>query len=167
MAIESRKMLDCRTTPSAANCTLTISGAEDEVLAAGAQHAVAVHHHTDEPALREALRPHLVEVVDGTSESGAFVQLIEFRTERFDAWAEIQDRFAEAIGSERATRWSVICADRDVPDTYLCVVEFPDYDTAMSNSAHPATSAFLTELSAICEDAPTFRNLDVRRARPY
>ena len=37
----------------------------------------------------------------------------------------------------------------------------------MANSGHPATGEFLSELTKICEDEPTFRNLTVRRARPY
>jgi hypothetical protein len=37
----------------------------------------------------------------------------------------------------------------------------------MANSGHPATSAFLAELTKICDDEPTFRNLTVLRARPY
>ena len=52
----ARMVADCRDCPSESGCTLTISGEEDEVLAAAAAHAVAVHQHTDGPELREALR---------------------------------------------------------------------------------------------------------------
>lgn len=51
-----RKMIDCRDQPSESNCTLTISGEEDEVVRAAAEHAVSVHGHTDGPELRDALR---------------------------------------------------------------------------------------------------------------
>jgi predicted small metal-binding protein len=51
-----RKMIDCRDQPSESNCTLTISGEEDEVVRAAAEHAVSVHGHTDGPELREMLR---------------------------------------------------------------------------------------------------------------
>jgi len=47
---------DCRDMPSEMNCTLTISGEEDEVVAAASQHAAAVHGHTDTPELREQIR---------------------------------------------------------------------------------------------------------------
>jgi predicted small metal-binding protein len=47
--------------PSESGCTLTISGEEEEVVAAAAQHAVAVHGHTDGPELREQIRSSLKE----------------------------------------------------------------------------------------------------------
>lgn len=52
----SRKMADCRRFESDNNCTLTIIGEEDEVIAAAAQHAVAAHGHPDSPELRDQLR---------------------------------------------------------------------------------------------------------------
>lgn len=58
-----RKVADCRDMPSDVNCTLTISGSEDEVLAAATQHAVTVHGHTDTPEFREQLRSVLKEEV--------------------------------------------------------------------------------------------------------
>ncbi|SDL90463.1 DUF1059 domain-containing protein [Streptomyces wuyuanensis] len=52
----TRKVADCRRFPSETDCTLTISGEEDEVLRAATAHAVAVHGHTDSPELREKIR---------------------------------------------------------------------------------------------------------------
>jgi hypothetical protein len=51
-----RKYVDCREYPSEKNCSLKISGTEDEVLAAATQHAVAAHGHEDSAELREQLR---------------------------------------------------------------------------------------------------------------
>lgn len=51
-----RKIADCRRFQSDDNCTLTIIGNEDEVVAAAAEHATAAHGHTDTPELREQLR---------------------------------------------------------------------------------------------------------------
>ncbi|WP_225841572.1 DUF1059 domain-containing protein [Streptomyces albus] len=51
-----RKVADCREHPSESQCTLTISGEEDEVVQAAAEHAVSVHGHTDSPELREQIR---------------------------------------------------------------------------------------------------------------
>jgi len=51
-----RKVVDCRDMPSESGCTLTIAGTEDEVVVAAAQHAQAVHGHTDTPELREEIR---------------------------------------------------------------------------------------------------------------
>jgi predicted small metal-binding protein len=55
----SRKMLDCRDFPSVANCTLTISGEEEEVLRAAVMHAVDVHGHRDTPEFRNELKTSL------------------------------------------------------------------------------------------------------------
>ena len=52
----TRKVADCREFPSESNCTLTISGEEDEVVRAAAEHAVSVHQHQDTPELRVQLR---------------------------------------------------------------------------------------------------------------
>jgi len=48
----SRKVADCRDYPSESNCTLTISGEEDEVLTAATQHAMSVHGHQDAVEVR-------------------------------------------------------------------------------------------------------------------
>lgn len=52
----TRKVIDCRLYPSQKNCSLTISGAEDEVLEVAVYHAVLAHGHKDTPELRDQLR---------------------------------------------------------------------------------------------------------------
>jgi predicted small metal-binding protein len=51
-----RKVADCREFPSETNCTLTISGEEDEVVRAASEHACSVHGHTDNAELRQQVR---------------------------------------------------------------------------------------------------------------
>ena len=48
-----RKSIDCRDYPSDKNCSLKISGTEDEVLDAAVQHAVSAHGHENTPELRD------------------------------------------------------------------------------------------------------------------
>lgn len=55
----ARKVADCRDFPNERGCTLTISGEEDEVVAAAVQHAVTVHGHADDEELRTWLRQNL------------------------------------------------------------------------------------------------------------
>jgi len=55
-AASGRKYIDCSEFPSDSNCTLKISGKEDEILPVAAQHAAAVHGHEDTPELRDQLR---------------------------------------------------------------------------------------------------------------
>jgi len=53
---QQRKSVDCREYPSEKNCSLKISGTEDEVLDAAVQHAVSAHGHENAAGLREELR---------------------------------------------------------------------------------------------------------------
>ena len=58
-----RKVADCRDFPSENNCTLTISGEEDEVVLAATEHAVSVHGHEDTAEVRTWLRQNLKDEV--------------------------------------------------------------------------------------------------------
>lgn len=60
----TRKTIDCRDYPSEKNCSLRISGTEEEVLDAATQHAIRVHGHQDSPELREEIRSLLKESND-------------------------------------------------------------------------------------------------------
>jgi predicted small metal-binding protein len=60
----TRKAIDCRDHPSETNCSLRISGTEEEVLDAATQHAVRSHGHENSPELREQLRSMLKEAKD-------------------------------------------------------------------------------------------------------
>jgi plasmid stability protein len=51
-----RKIADCRRFESENNCSLTIIGEEDEVIAVAARHAADAHGHEDTAELREQLR---------------------------------------------------------------------------------------------------------------
>ena len=52
----ARKVIDCRNFPSEKNCTLAISGTEEEVLDLAVLHASTVHGHPNTPELREQIR---------------------------------------------------------------------------------------------------------------
>jgi predicted small metal-binding protein len=52
----ARKSIDCRDHPSENNCSLKMSGTEEEVLDAAVQHAVAAHGHRESAELRQELR---------------------------------------------------------------------------------------------------------------
>lgn len=51
-----RKFIDCSEFPSEKDCTLRISGTEDEVLEAATAHAVSTHGHQDTLEFRDQLR---------------------------------------------------------------------------------------------------------------
>ncbi|WP_058045815.1 DUF1059 domain-containing protein [Streptomyces roseifaciens] len=52
----TRKVADCSRLPSETDCSLTITGEEDEVIRAASEHAVSVHKHQDSAAFREQIR---------------------------------------------------------------------------------------------------------------
>lgn len=51
-----RKVADCRRFPSEKNCSLTISGTEQEVFEVALWHATKAHGHKDTPEFRKQLR---------------------------------------------------------------------------------------------------------------
>jgi predicted small metal-binding protein len=57
----TRKYIDCREHPDDTGCTLYLSGHEDEVVRAAAEHAASVHGMQDTPELREQFRGMLKE----------------------------------------------------------------------------------------------------------
>jgi Protein of unknown function (DUF1059) len=162
----TRRTIDCGTVPNDVGCTLAISGERDELVAAATQHAVTVHGHADTPELREQLSGLLTDE-PALSAPGAFIQLIEFDTDRIAEWDAIIDRWAAAIGAQRTVRWSILGTDRDRPGRHVALVEFPGYAEAMANSRHPATGAFLKELQSMSSSEPQFRNLDVGSTQTY
>jgi hypothetical protein len=163
----TRMMIDCRTVPSESNCTVTLHGEPEELLELAARHAVDVHGHIDGPELRDGLRSAMTPAWEPPTEQGAFIQVIEFATDQIEEWGPIQERLIKTLGPDRPMRWSVLTGDRDRPGNYVALVEFGSHDAAMANSANPATGTWFAELSAVCASAPTFRNLDVARVRPY
>lgn len=53
---DTRKVIDCRNFPSDKNCSLAISGTEEEVLDLAVLHASTVHGHENTAELREQIR---------------------------------------------------------------------------------------------------------------
>jgi quinol monooxygenase YgiN len=92
-----------------------------------------------------------------------FIQIIEFRTSQLAEVESVMDEWVIATEGRRSAGRSNLTADKDQPDTYVQIVEFPSYEQAMANSSMPETSQFSERLFKLCEGPPTFRNLDVVR----
>ena len=54
--MSTRKVADCRKFPSEKNCSLCISGSEEEVVPIAVHHAVESHGHADTPELHEQIK---------------------------------------------------------------------------------------------------------------
>ncbi len=92
-----------------------------------------------------------------------FIQVIEFKTSRIDEFNAALDEWLKQTAGQRAATRGTQTKDRDQPNTYVQIVEFPSYEEAMANSNLPETSAFAAQLASLCDSPPTFRNLDVTR----
>lgn len=53
---QPRKFIDCREYPSEKNCSVKISGNEDEVLELAVLHATSYHGHENSAELRDEIR---------------------------------------------------------------------------------------------------------------
>ena len=91
----------------------------------------------------------------------AFVQIIEIGTTRPDeVEALVSEWRAKTEGTRKAQR-GTFTKDRDRPDTFVQIVEFPSYEDAMANSELPETASFAERLRTLCGGPLLFRNLDV------
>jgi predicted small metal-binding protein len=59
-----RKSIDCRDYPSEKNCSLKMSGTEQEVLDAAVEHAVSAHGHENSSELRDQIKSMLKDAND-------------------------------------------------------------------------------------------------------
>ena len=92
-----------------------------------------------------------------------FVQLIEFKTQDIDTFNRTLDEWLAKTSGVRTPTRAIQGRDRDNAGTYIHIVEFPSYATAMENSNRPETAEFAAQLAKLCDGPPQFRNLDVTR----
>jgi hypothetical protein len=91
----------------------------------------------------------------------SFIQIIEFTTSRASELEALLDEWLERTEGKRTATRGVQARDRDRPNTYVQIIEFPSYEAAMTNSELPETGDVAARLAALCDGPPTFRNLDV------
>ena len=92
-----------------------------------------------------------------------FLQIIEFTSSRVGELDALLDEWLERTQGKRTATSGVQARDRDRPNTYVQIVEFPSYEAAMANSELPETAEVAARLAELCDGPPTFRNLDVAR----
>ncbi len=92
-----------------------------------------------------------------------FIQIIEFRTSRPDEVEALIDEWRTNTAGRRTAQRGTMTLDRDRPDVFVQIVEFPSYEAAMENSNLPETASLAAALGQLCAGPPVFRNLDVRR----
>jgi hypothetical protein len=96
----------------------------------------------------------------------SFIQIIEYETDRPDEIKALGDaRMAEMPEPQPGFRL-LVTQDRDQPNRYVTIIEFPSYEEAMEISARPDTDAFAKQMAALCTSGPRYYNLDVQLAIP-
>lgn len=91
----------------------------------------------------------------------AFIQSIEFATDRSDEMLELMRKWSDdAIANGTAQR-ATMAADRSESGRYVMAVWFESAESAAENSERSETDAFAAEFSQLCTDGPTFRDFDV------
>ncbi|MBT2441513.1 ester cyclase [Streptomyces sp. ISL-36] len=92
-----------------------------------------------------------------------FVQIIDCKTSRFDDMNRLMDKWVEQTQGKRTATHSILAKDRSDGSHFVEIVEFPSYDVAMKNSQLPETDRIFKEMVALCDEMPTFTDLDVVR----
>ena len=92
-----------------------------------------------------------------------FVQIIDCRTSRFDDINRLMDTWVEQTRGKRTATHAVVGRDHSDASHYIEIVEFPSYEEAMRNSGLPETDKIFQEMVALCDEMPTFTDLDVVR----
>ncbi len=91
----------------------------------------------------------------------AFIQSMDFATERRDEILDVMGRWsADAIGNGTAQR-ATLAEDRSAPGRFVLVVWFESAEAAAENSSRPETGVFAEEFASLCSDGPEFREFDV------
>ena len=96
----------------------------------------------------------------------SFIQIIEYETDRPDEVRKLGEAQWRKMSSTQDGFRLSMTSDRDHPNRYVTIVEFPSYEAAMANSQRPETNEFANQLAALCTKDPDYRNLDVQMAAP-
>lgn len=92
-----------------------------------------------------------------------FVQLIDCKTSRIDEMNRLMDTWVEQTKGKRTATHNVIGKDRHDAGHFIEIVEFTSFEEAMRNSSLPETDRIFREMVALCDEMPTFTDLDVVR----
>ncbi len=96
----------------------------------------------------------------------SFIQVIEYETDRPDEILKLGEARRGTMPSTQEGFRLFMTSDRDNPNRYVTIVEFPSYEAAMANSRRPETTEFANQMAALCTKGPDYRNLDVQMATP-
>ena len=90
-----------------------------------------------------------------------FIQIIEFKTDKYDELMALESEWRTATEGKRTLRRTIVTRDRNDPKRHLVFAFFDDYDSAMVNSNLPETGEFGQKQQAILDAPMTFTDLDI------
>jgi quinol monooxygenase YgiN len=90
-----------------------------------------------------------------------FIQIIEYTTTKPDEAQAALDEYLASSEGKRLNSSGITTRDRDRPNTYMNIVEFPSYEAAQKNAGLPETQALAEKMMKLADGPPNFLNLDV------
>jgi hypothetical protein len=97
-----------------------------------------------------------------TREDGlAFLQVIQYRTSKYDEMKKVADEWEADPGGTDTSRRVIVCRDRDNDGQYFTLVFFDSYESAMANSNASRTQEMSQRMMALADGPPSFLNLDI------
>ena len=91
----------------------------------------------------------------------AFIQIVEFRSSQRQEVERLSHQYESDTAGKRTAEAARLCFDRDDPNHYMVLVEFPSYEAAMENSNLPETEALADEMAKLADGPATYHNLEV------
>jgi len=93
----------------------------------------------------------------------AFVQIMDMHTSKFDEIDALEREWRAATEGKRTLRRVLVTRDRDDAEHYVILAFFDSYESAMTNSDLPETTAFGEKQAALVDGPIAFTDLDVVR----
>jgi hypothetical protein len=91
-----------------------------------------------------------------------FIQLVEFYSQSpVNELRDSMDAWLGASHGKRALQMTVLAAERDQPNHYWELLEYPSEAEANSSAELPETQAAYNRWAGLLEGEPVFHNLDV------
>ena len=91
----------------------------------------------------------------------AFIQILEFRTSKFDKIQALDKEWRAATEGRRTLRRSIVAQDRNDKSRYLVLAFFDSPEAATVNSDLAETTNFANQVNAIVDAPISFQDLDV------
>jgi len=79
----------------------------------------------------------------------AFIQIIEITTTQPDEVEALVSEWRTKTAGRRTAQRGTFTQDRERPNTYVQIVEFPSYEDAMGNSDLPETAELADRLTKL------------------